>query len=143
MTETSTCYSPLCRTKADGTVAKCPKCGGRMRTPRDVRRAGWLLVVLGLFLVVFMGVITFNMAPLLFYPGQQVAGGDTFTGTADQARMIFVLFVAVIVFGVGTTINGVVQVRTGQRNRALTVATLLLAVFLIGYALLTTSALKS
>ncbi len=143
MTETSTCYSPLCRTKVDGVVAKCPKCGGRMRTPRDVRRVGWLLVGLGLFLVVMMGVVTINMAPLLLYPGQEMPGGSSFTGNAEQARMILTLLIAVIVFGVGTTINGVVQVRTGQRNRILTVGTLLLALFLIGYALLTTSALKS
>ncbi len=46
------------------------------------------------------------------------------------------------VFGLGTAINGSFQIATGRRNRVLTVTTLILAVALIGYALLTTSALK-
>src|SRR5690348_15473108 len=131
MAETSTCYSFSCRTTVDGSVAICPKCGTRMRTPRDVRRLGWFLLLLGLFLVGFMGVLALEMAPMLLRPGEQVDGGSFFTGTAAQAGMIFWMFAAVIVFGLGTMVNGAVQIATGQRNRIVTTITLVLAAALL------------
>jgi hypothetical protein len=140
MPATSTCLAPSCRTSVEGEVALCPVCGGRMRTPRDVRRAGWLLAVLGLFLTGFIGWIALATAPSLLRPGVEIEGA-TFTGTAEQARMIFTLFGAVIVFALGIIANGVVQIATGARHRPLTVATLALAGLLMVYALVTTSAL--
>ena len=135
MTETSICLSPRCRATAEGTVAKCPECGTRMRTPKDVRRLGWFLLLIGLFLTGFMSVLTWNMAPMLLYPGEEVTGGSRFTGTADQAGMIFRLFGAVIVFGLGTIVNGVLQIRTGQRNRVVTIVTLVLFAVIAFFAL--------
>ncbi len=134
MAETSTCYSLTCRTTVDGTVAKCPKCGTRMRTPVQVRRLGWFLLLVGLFLVGLIGTVTFNMTPMLLHPGEEVAGGSSFTGTAEQARMLFWLFAAVIVFGLGTMVNGGWQIATGQRNRVITFVTLALAAGLFVYA---------
>ncbi|GAA0299693.1 hypothetical protein GCM10009087_06890 [Sphingomonas oligophenolica] len=98
-----------------------------MRTPKMVRRLGWFLLLVGLFLVALMGTITWNMAPSLLRP---YAPGSNFTGTAEQAHMILRLFAIVIIFGVGTMINGIWQIATGQRNRWITIATLGLAVVL-------------
>ncbi len=129
MTETSTCNSLLCRTTVEGSVAKCPKCGARMGTPRRVRRLGWFLLLLGLFLTGFMSVITWNMAPTLLHPGEEAAGGGRFTGTAEMAAMIFRLFGAVIAFGVATTANGALQIVTGKRSMVATA--IMLALFAV------------
>ena len=124
MPETSTCFSLACRQTVDGTVEKCPKCGSKMRTPNHVRRLGWFLLVIGLFLVGLMGTVTWNLAPSLLHP---YAPDSNYTGTAEQARSILWLFTVVIVFGLGTMVNGTYQIVTGQRNRLITFATLGLA----------------
>jgi hypothetical protein len=142
MSETSTCCSSLCGVSVEGSVAACPRCGGRMRTPRDVRRVGWLLVFLGVFLVIFMGAIAWSLSPALLQPGQETLGGDTFTGTAAQARMIFTLFGATMLLGLGFAVNGAVQIATGRRNRVLTALVLGAAVALGIYALAASLALE-
>ena len=127
MPQTSKCLSLACRETVEGSVEKCPKCGTRMRTPKMVRRLGWFLLLVGLFLVVLMGSVTWNMAPALLHP---YAADSNFTGTAEQAGMILRLFAIVIIFGLATMINGTYQIVTGQRNRWIIIGTLLLAVIL-------------
>ncbi len=51
----------------------------------NIRRRGWLQLLLGLFLVGMMGTITYNLAPGLLFPGERLADGLQFTGTAEQA----------------------------------------------------------
>ncbi len=142
MPETSTCFSLACGETVDGTVAKCPKCGRRMRTSRGIRGLGWVLLLLGLFLFGMMTVLTWNMAPMLLHPGESVDGGGGFTGTAEQAQWIFALFGIVGVFGLGTMINGGYQVTTGRRGRAMTFATLGLAAILFAIAWLSYRVLR-
>jgi len=134
MPETSTCLSFSCRETVDGTVEKCPKCGTKMRTPKMVRGLGWFLLLIGLFLVGLMGTVTWNMAPALLHP---YAPDSNFTGTAEQARMILRLFAIVIVFGIGTMINGAYQIVTRRRNTWITVAILGLAAALFVVAWVT------
>jgi len=131
MPETSTCLSLSCRETVDGSVEKCPKCGTKMRTPKMVRRLGWFLLLIGLFLVGLMGTITMNMAPALLHP---YSPGSNFTGTAEQARMILRLFAAVIAFGIGTMVNGTYQIVTGRQNGWIRAASLGLALVLFGVA---------
>jgi Na+-driven multidrug efflux pump len=127
MPETSTCLSFSCRETVEGSVEKCPKCGTKMRTPKMVRRLGWFLLLIGLFLVGLMGTITWNMAPALLHP---YSPESNFTGTAEQAKMILRLFAVVIAFGIGTMINGTYQIVTRRRNGWITAASLGLAVVL-------------
>ena len=127
MPETSKCLSFSCRETVEGSVEKCPKCGTKMRTPKMVRRLGWFLLVVGLFLVALIGTVTWNLAPALLHP---YAPGSNFTGTAEQARLILRLFGVVILFGLGTMVNGTYQIVTGQRSRIITFATLGLALVL-------------
>jgi len=140
MAETSTCNARACSITIDGIVQKCPKCGSRMRTSKIVRRLGWFLFLIGLFLVGLMGFVTYNMAPSLSHPGE-MTGTSRFNGTADQARMILRLFWVVIIFGLGTMLNGLWQIVTGRRNLWITFGILALAAALIILAYTTTQAL--
>ncbi|HEX8640312.1 MAG TPA: hypothetical protein VF704_04055 [Allosphingosinicella sp.] len=117
MADLSTCNSPTCAFTTEGDLAICPKCGGSMRAVRESRARGWILVLLGLFMVGMMGVITMNMMPSLMSPGVDSADGGRFTGTAEQARLILYLFWALIAFGAFMALNGVHQIRTGYNSK--------------------------
>lgn len=138
MPQTSKCLSPSCRETVDGSVEKCPKCGTKMRTPKMVRRLGWFLLLVGLFLVVLIGTVTWNLAPALLHP---YAPDSNFTGTAEQAHLILRLFGVAILFGLGTMVNGTYQIVTGQRSRIITFVTLGLAAVLFIVAWSTTRGL--
>ena len=133
MPAVSTCLAPSCRTVAEGTVATCPACGGKMRTPRTVRVAGWVLLVCGVFLAGFMSYLWSALAPSMAHPGD-TAGGATFTGTAEQARAIFTMFGAVIVFGLASIAYGLWMIVTGRRSIAMMIGVLVLAAALIAIA---------
>jgi len=137
MADQSTCLSPLCGITVEGAMRKCPKCGRAMRSSRNVRTRGWVLLACGLFLVLFMGAITWNMLPTLLYPERAFAEG-TFTGTPDQARSFLNLFLLVIGFGALGTVNALYMIVTGRQNRWFVIATLLLAALLywFGYSII-------
>ena len=126
MSAVSICQAPSCRTKVDGTVKICPNCGKRMRTPRAVRAAGWVLLACGIFLVGLMSYLWYVLAPSMAHPGD-TAGGATFTGTAQQAQAILTVFGAVIVFGLGSIAYGLWMIVTGRRSIALMIGLLVLA----------------
>ena len=107
-----------------------------------MRVRGWLSLVIGLFLVGFMGTITYRLAPSLLLPGTRDGGGG-FTGTAEQARLILGLFGLVITFGFFSMVSGLWQIVTGRRNKWIWIFMLALFIILILMAWYTTSALKS
>ena len=104
------------------------------RSPRTIRRLGWVLVVIGLFLIGLMGAITWKMYPSMSHPGVTDASGTTFTGTAAQAHDALQLFALVIAFGVVALLNGVWQIATGRRNLAFAAVTLVLGLALFLFA---------
>lgn len=121
--ETRSCFG--CGRSAAEPADKCPKCGRRLLTAKQVRRLGWVQFAAGLFLVGMMGAVTYYVAPMMLRPGVETAGGSRFTGTAGQALTIFVLFGLVIFFGLTSMVSGLYQVKTGRRNR-------LIFVFMMG-----------
>ena len=66
---------------------------------------GWLQLICGLILVGLMGTVTFNLLPSLLRAGQEV-GGQTFTGTPEQANLIILLFLLIITTGLACTLAG-------------------------------------
>ncbi len=56
MNEISSCYR--CDFETGEPLSQCPHCGHPLRSAKTVRRLGWVLVVLGGFLVIFMGVLS-------------------------------------------------------------------------------------
>jgi hypothetical protein len=133
MANRSTCLSPLCGITVEGSLKKCPQCGWAMRGQRNIRARGWVLLACGLFLVLFMGAITWNMLPTLLYPERAIEVG-TFTGTPDQARTFLNLFLLVIGFGALGTVNALYMIATGRQSRWFVIATLALAAFLYWFA---------
>ena len=142
MEESSSCYS--CGHVTNEAVSRCPECGRRLRTAKQVRRLGWLQLVIGVFLVGLMGTITYNLAPLMFPARPPAAGrsGARFTGTPEQAQLILGLFGMVMVFGLGSIVSGVWQIKTGRRNKWLFIVMVALFVVLILFSWYLRSALR-
>lgn len=84
-----------------------------------------------------MGTITYNLAPLMFG-----AGKARFTGRPEQAQLILGLFGMVIVFGLGSIVNGLYQIKTGRRNKWLFIFMVVLFVVLILFSWFLRSALQ-
>ena len=141
MAETSTCLSPLCGVTVEGSHRKCPQCGRAMRGTRNIRARGWVLLGCGLFLVLFMGAITWAMLPTLLDPERAIAEG-TFTGTPEQASTFLQLFLLVIGFGALGTVNALYMIVTGRQNRWFVIATLALAAILYAFAYSITGGFK-
>lgn len=144
MEESSSCYSCGHVTSDVAAAAQCPKCGRRLRTAKQVRRLGWLQLLIGVFLVGLMGTITYNLAPSLLPSAATTTtrGGARFTGTPQQAQLILGLFGMVIVFGLGSILSGLWQIKTGRRNKWLFVIMVLLFVVLILFSWFLRSALR-
>ena len=139
--ESSSCYS--CGHITHEVVNKCPKCGKRLRTAKQVRFLGWLQLAIGVFLVGLMGTITYNLAPLMLQASDTVGTGSAarFTGTPEQAQLILGLFGMVIVFGLGSIVSGLYQIATGRRNKWLFIFMVVLFIGLILFSWFLRSAL--
>lgn len=87
-----------------------------MLTSRSVRRLGWALTLMGLIITVFIGMITVHLLPSLV-PIHGISAQARFNGTPDQAKLVLQIFFLLIGFGIAITLNGIIQVSTGQRNR--------------------------
>lgn len=99
----------------------------------NLRLRGWVLVMVGLFLVLLLGAVTWTMAPTMLNPGVEI-DGSTFTGTAREAETFLSLFALVILFGILCAVNGAYMLATGRQSRAFTVATIALAALLSALA---------
>jgi MFS family permease len=122
-----------CGYAASDDRTRCPECGGWMRGAQRIRRLGWLLLVLGLFLVGMMVTITVLVAPMMLYPGAAVEG-SRFTGSPEQAFLVLGMFGIVIVFGLACIANGLWQIATGRRNIWIVIAILLITFLLLAIA---------
>ena len=141
MADLSTCKSPTCAYTVEGDLEVCPRCGGPMRPVRESRARGWVLLLLGLFLILFTGAITWNLAPSLMNPGADVDGGR-FSGTPEQARMILTLFAALIAFGFASAANGAFQIATGRQSKIFTALGLLIAAGIVAIVYFTMRDIK-
>jgi hypothetical protein len=100
-----------------------------------VRILGWLLVLLGGFLVVFMGGIGIYLAGIIADTGQP---GKTsrFTGGPEDVLFIFSIFGLVISFGLAAIAGGAWQIWYGKPNRIVMVVMFVVAglLWIIGSA---------
>ena len=126
MADTSTC--PACGAWADGTVAACPRCGQAMQLKKGSTVRGWLLVVIGLFLILMMGGITLAVGPTLLDPPKDPDS----TLTRQQGLIFFGLFLLVILFGLMSLAYGIFQITTRRESGKFIAVTLIMAAALFG-----------
>ena len=123
----SVCNDPRCAELVEGRVATCPKCGGPMRSVGELPGRGLLLVIIGLILLGIMAPISWALLPSLLHPGETLSDGSSFTGTAEQARMVLILFGLLLAFGLMAVLNGVYMMATRRQSWAFIIGTLVLA----------------
>ena len=97
-------------------VSACPRCGATMQSRRWARRMGGVLAFLGAILAVGMGFVTWLLWPVLARAGSAYQGPTRFNGTPEQAKLVLLLFSAVVLFGVATFAYGVFQLASGRRS---------------------------
>ena len=100
-----------------------------------MQRGGWRTLLASVFLVVLILGLWGYLGNLLALHG----GGTLSPRSADIFGRVFVAFALVLVTGVLGTIGGVMQLRSGRRNRALTFAAVLTFVAAIGTVVLSAS----
>jgi RNA polymerase subunit RPABC4/transcription elongation factor Spt4 len=122
--ERRVCYK--CDFETPREMDVCPRCGHKLITSARVKVLGWVLIVLGLFLVAFMGVITLLVAGIIAGAGRP-GSTQSFSGGTKELALIFGIFALVIAFGLTCAVAGFSQARSGRRNKKLVKA--LLGVF--------------
>jgi len=128
----SVCIDPKCAELVEGRAATCPKCGGPMRSVGESPGRGIALLVIGLILLAIMGPVTWALLPGLLHPGEELADGSSFTGTAAQARMVLILFGLLLGFGLMAALNGIHMIATRRQSWVFIIGSLALAALIVG-----------
>jgi len=124
---------PKCSFETTESLARCPSCGSRLQSARKVRILGWLLLVIGTGLVLFMGALGLYLASIIAQSGEP--GGTTrFTGGPQDVALIVAVFGLVISFGLASMAGGLWQIIYGKPNRKVMVAMFLVAGILVAIA---------
>lgn len=115
-----------CSFETSEILTRCPDCGGRLQSAKKVRILGWLLLVIGTGLVVFMGTLGSYLGRIITQTDQ--SGSSTrFTGGPQDVALIVAVFGLVISFGIASMAGGLWQIKYGKPNRKLMFGILLVA----------------
>jgi uncharacterized membrane protein len=115
-----------CSFETTESLSRCPNCGGRLQSARKVRILGWMLLVIGAFLVIFMGTLGFYLGRIISQTGESTST-TRFTGGPQDVALIVAVFGLVISFGFASMAGGIWQIVYGKPNRKLMVAMFLVA----------------
>ena len=77
---------------------------------------GWAILILGSFLILFVGFFAIVIGPSLLNPGTE-QWGPTFSGTRREGFFGLVLMFLIIVFGATAAIAGFAQIKSGLRSK--------------------------
>ncbi len=126
---------PKCDFETYEPLAKCPNCGRRLQSVRKVRILGWVLLLLGAFLVVFMGGLGIVIAGIIAGTGE-LGASSKFTGGQEMVLFIIAIFGLVIALGFASIAGGAWQIWYGKPNRKVMVVMFAVAgvLFLIANA---------
>ena len=110
--------------------SECERCGTGLQSRRWSRRFGFMLLVCGTILSVLMGGVLFYTVPALLQPGELV-GDVRFAGGPGMATLVLMLLVGLFVLGVAIVVYGIWQMATGKVSlRAARIAAYLLSALL-------------
>ena len=124
MSKTLSC--PKCDFETNEVLAKCPQCGRTLQSAKKVRILGWVLVLLGSFLVIFMGGLGIVLAGIIAESGQP-GKSSRFTGGPEDVLFIAAIFGFGISFGLASIVGGFWQIWFGKPNRIVMVVMFVLA----------------
>lgn len=119
-----------CSFETDESISNCPNCGGRLQSARKVRILGWVLLMIGAALVIFMGTLGLYLGRLISQTGESTST-TRFTGGPQDVALIVAVFGLVISFGIASMAGGVWQIVYGKPNRKLMVGMFLVAGILV------------
>ncbi|MCM3906108.1 MAG: hypothetical protein ND866_30860 [Pyrinomonadaceae bacterium] len=121
---------PKCDFETTESLAKCPNCGRTLQSAKKVRILGWVLVLLGSFLVIFMGGLGIILGGIIAGSGQP-GNSSRFTGGPEDVLFIFAIFGLVIAFGLVSVAAGAWQIWFGKPNKILRVTMFVVAGLLL------------
>lgn len=110
------CQAWHCGEVYEGADRFCPTCRNVAVPQKRIRRAGAVLIVVGILLVGMMAALVWFLGPMLLAAGQEMEGGASFSGTENDARVILALFGTLALFGLGAIVAGYFQLRHGRQN---------------------------
>lgn len=131
MTKVLSC--PKCSFETEETLARCPSCGSRLQSARKVRILGWLLLVIGTGLVLFMGALGIYLGSIIAQSGER-GGTTSFAGGPQDVALIVAVFGLVICFGLASMAGGLWQIIYGKPNRKVMVSMFLVVGILVAIA---------
>jgi hypothetical protein len=131
-TELRECFK--CSYSAMTTADVCPRCGKRLQGPKQIRIRGAILIVIGIFLVAFMGGIAAFVAMMLAASMKHPDSAKSINEDRGTLLAIYGLFGLVIVFGLHSIVNGTYLCITGRRSKMLIVVMWILFFALFGAA---------
>ncbi|MEP7339868.1 MAG: hypothetical protein ABI977_19165 [Acidobacteriota bacterium] len=109
----------------------CPQCGQQQfRTANQIRTLGWVLVVIGAALTIFMAWLSVVVGQAILLPNLP---GTTarFTGGPNMVLFIAGIFGVVLAIGIASFSAGLFQIRNGRRNKSLVKVMLMLATMFV------------
>ena len=119
-----------CDFETNEQLAKCPQCGSRLQSAKKVRILGWLLLVIGAGLVIFMGTLAVILGQII--ASSEEPGATTrFTGGPEAVTLIVTVFGLVISFGLASMAGGVWQIWYGKPNKKIMVGMFVVAGLLL------------
>ena len=122
-----------CSFETSESLTRCPNCGGRLQSAKKVRVLGWLLLLIGTGLVIFMGALGLYLGQIITQTGDSTST-TRFTGEPQDVLLIVAVFGLVISFGIASMAGGIWQIIYGKPNRILMVAMFLVAGILVAIA---------
>ncbi len=119
-----------CSFETSESLNRCPNCGGRLQSAKKVRILGWLLLLIGTGLVLFMAILGLYLGQIITQTGDSTST-TRFRGDPNDVLLIVAIFSLVISFGIASMAGGVWQIVTGKPNRILMVGMFLVAGILL------------
>lgn len=114
--EHKTCFK--CDYEGDTSADLCPRCGKTLKSSRNLRVRGGILIACGGFLIVFMAALAVFIGYLITR-GDMAGTRSRFTGTRNDLILIFGALAFVAFFGLLSLANGFWQLVYGRRNQFL------------------------
>ena len=114
--EHKTCFR--CNYEADTAETTCPRCGKTLKSSRNLRIRGGILLACGGFLIVFVTAIAGFLAYLYFGGVMKIPHAEA-AKTGMMMFLIFGLLGFIVLFGVLALINGIYMLKTGRRSLVL------------------------